>query len=184
MSAEVVASRFYWGSSSIHFCHNVNTQLCHPHCKKYKDLKKLYLPCSCKSLLIISGQGLSSQSTNFHCPLEQVLNRNNLLWLLISPSFRNWLWRRTRQIFFPPPPTNYIPWFRPTAPPKHSAGWQKKASVSLVLLCWYLVCLLHSVVQHMLLPSSLLSRIPAGLSKAFPWLFWSPKAAKWVFLCT
>lgn len=32
---------------AFHVCHNVNTQLCHLHCKKYKVFKKLYLPCSC-----------------------------------------------------------------------------------------------------------------------------------------
>lgn len=54
----------------FHFCHNANTQLCHPHCKKYKVLKKLYLPCSCTcSPCSFRYQGPSWQSTSFHCLL-------------------------------------------------------------------------------------------------------------------
>lgn len=68
---------------AFHFCPNVNTQLCHPHCKKYRVFKKLYLPCSCTcSPCNFRYQGPSWQSTSFYCPPKEVLNSSDLLMLL------------------------------------------------------------------------------------------------------
>lgn len=57
---------------ALHFCHNMSTELCHLYCKKYKVLKKLYLPCSCTcSPHNFRYRGQSWQSTRVSIALQK-----------------------------------------------------------------------------------------------------------------
>lgn len=116
---------------TLHFCHNMSTQLFHLYCKKHKVLKKLYLPCSCTcSPHNFRYSGQSWQSTRVSIALQK-FQIGAIFWgyLLVFLSEIHQVDEEARCF----PSTNQKTWVGPTAPPKHSVGWEKASSASLLV---------------------------------------------------